>query len=284
MPARATPTARRGQRTAKRTTTATQDRDDPVAIDTPVVDIELEDLSDHNESINILLYGPSGHGKTVLAGGAPNATFLSTESGVVAAQRAGSKARLMRAMDWEHCVAGIAKAEQTMGPEDWLIVDSVSKMQRLQIRGILKYQNALKSTRDLDIPGLADHQKWQNQFMRFLDKIYDAPFNSIIIAQSMVRNDQEGEEQVLPLLVGGDRWVDIAHYMCAQADVVLYYALTARTDPASRRLLAQPSPPYFAKDRYNALGRWQDVVDGDYTAMAEFIQMFQGTYGELDSE
>jgi hypothetical protein len=278
MPPRGTPTAaRRGQRA--KSTTAKQDRDDPVAIDIPTVDIEIEELTSFNESSNILIYGPSGHGKTSLTGGAPNSTFLSTESGVIAAKRSGSQAKLMRATDWEHCIAGIVKAEQTMGPEDWLIVDSITKMQRLQLRGILKYQNALKSTRDLDIPGLQDHQKWQNQFMRFLDRIYDAPFNSIIVAQSMVRDDQEGEEQVLPALVGGDRWVDIAHYMCAQADVVGYYAITNRTDPPSRRALFQPSPPYFAKDRYDALGRYQDVADGDYTAMAEFIEMIKDSSG-----
>jgi hypothetical protein len=270
---------RRGQRKpTTRKGAAQQGREAPVAVEVPEVEIEIEDLASFNESINILVYGPSGHGKTDLVGGAPNATFLSTESGVISAKRSGSQAKLMRATSWEHCVAGLNKAHQTLGKGDWLIVDSITKMQRLQIRGILAYQNAMNDTRDLDIPGLQDHQKWQNQFMRFVDKIYDAPFNAIIVATSMRREDEVGEDEILPALVGGKSWTDISHYMCAQADVVLYYALAKTKDrkaPPVRRALAQPFPPWFAKDRYGALGRYQDVEDGDHTAMAEFIDMIE---------
>jgi hypothetical protein len=151
-------------------------------------------------------------------------------------------------------------------------------MQRLQIRGILKNQNEQNSSRDLDIPGLQDHQKWQNQFMRFVDRIYDAPYNSIIVAQSMIREDNEGDEQVLPALIGGQSWVDISHYMCAQADIVLYYAIAPNKNKnaqTTRRVLAQPYPPYFAKDRYDALGFSQDVAPGEYGAMEEFIRMIR---------
>jgi hypothetical protein len=41
-----------------------------------------------------------------------------------------------------------------------------------------------------------------------------------------------------------------------------------------RRLLAQPVAPYvFCKDRYSALGMYQDVYHGEFGAMAEFIDM-----------
>jgi hypothetical protein len=113
--------------------------------------------------------------------------------------------------------------------------------------------------------------------MRFIDRIYDAPYNSIVVAQSMIRTDSDGDDQVLPALVGGQSWVDISHYMCAQADVVLYYGISAtaseREGRTIRRALAQPEPPYFAKDRYDVLGKWQDVEEGDTTAMAEMIEL-----------
>src|SRR6266704_4455878 len=128
---------RRGVRQT-RSKTATQERENPQSLEAGAVTVEIEDLTTFNESTNILLHGPSGHGKTVLAGGAPNATFLSTEKGVVAARRAGSKAGLIRAPDWEHVVAGLDLADQRLGPEDWLIVDSGTKMQVLYIRWILR--------------------------------------------------------------------------------------------------------------------------------------------------
>ena len=80
---------RRGARKARSgaAQTAKDSREAPGSMDEDEVTIEVEDLADFAESINILLYGPSGHGKTVLAGGAPNAVFVSTEKGVIAARQ-----------------------------------------------------------------------------------------------------------------------------------------------------------------------------------------------------
>jgi hypothetical protein len=57
-------------------------------------------------------------------------------------------------------------------------------------------------------------------------------------------------------------------------DIVLYYTMAKqknRDDPVTRLLLAETFPPYFAKDRYNVLPRWQSIEEGDYTAMADII-------------
>lgn len=271
--------AKRGAR-KPRATTRTKEREAPTAMNAEAVTIEIEDLAGFNESTNILMYGPSGHGKTVLLGGAPNATFLSTEKGVVAAKRAGSKAKLLRAPDWEHVLAALDKADDTMGADDWLLVDSHTKMQVLYMRWILKTINAEQPHRSLDIPAIQDHQQWQNGFKRFTDRIVDAPYNSIFACTTMRRDDEDGEDQVLPAITGkGD---EICNYVCAQMDVIGYYAVSEKATEAAdgvptRRALFQPYPPYVAKDRYQALGMYQDVPDQDFTAMQEFIEMIQDT-------
>ena len=63
--------------------------------------IAIRELSDFNESINLLVYGDSGVGKTVLCGGAPSALFLSTETGTISAKRQGSKAKVWRMVNWK---------------------------------------------------------------------------------------------------------------------------------------------------------------------------------------
>lgn len=265
-----------------RSTSRRQADDEPQALLEDEVTVEIEDLATFDESINILLYGPSGSGKTVLAGGAPNATFLSTEKGVVAAKRVGHKTGLIRTPDWEHVVAGLKLAEQRLGPDDWLIVDSITKMQILYVRWILKVNNIRNSSRDLDIPAIKDHQKWQNGFMRFIDKICDAPYNSIMVATSMIKTDEDGEDIVLPNITGKD--YAISSYVCAAADVALYYDVSkvASTDDNTvRRALAQKYPPFFAKDRYNCLGKWIDVAEGEFWAMNDIIGMI---YEALDSD
>jgi hypothetical protein len=273
-------TARRGTPARRRAKPNQSEREAPSALEAAAVTIDIEDLAEYDETINIVLYGPNGHGKTVLAAGAPNATFLTTEKGVVSAKRAGQKARVMKAFDWEHVEAGLLRAGQELGPEDWLVVDSITKMQRLQIEWILRKQNESNSSRDLDIPALQDHQKWQNQFMRFIDRIYDGPYNSIVIAHHMTREDEEGDPEVMPALQGGASWEKISRYVCSQAGVVLYYAISKKAGLDTegnpiRRALAQPAPPYIAKDRYAALDRYQDVFDGEFEAMAEFIEMIK---------
>lgn len=243
-----------------------------------VVEIETEDIGQIEEPINIILFGPSGHGKTRLAASAPNATFLTTEKGVVSAKHTGSTAKVWRAPTWAHCFAGLRKAEQELTKKDWLIVDSATKMQQLQLQWILETQASQNSRRDVDLPEVQDHQKWQNQFRRFIDKIYDMECNTITIATSMIREDRNGDDEVIPELMGGDRWQALSHYMCSQAGVVLYYAISKERDEEGnprRYALAQPAPPYAAKDRYSALGFGQYVEHGDTTAMAEFIDLIQ---------
>ena len=269
----------RVRRTTRRTATAA--RENPEALTEVDIDIEEGELSDFEESANVMIYGPPGHGKTRLAGFAPNAHFISTEKGAVSAQRAGATAGIWRVPTWQHVVSAVKRAEQRYGPDDWVILDSLTKMQVLMIRWILEVQQASNPLRDLDIPAIQDHQKWQNYFKRFVDRLIDAKFNTIFICTQMRREDANGDDEVIPAITGKD--YQICDYVCAQMDVILYYAVTTQTSEEGiiRRALAQPYPPFVSpKDRYDVLGRWQDVAEGDTTAMAEFIDMFNNPYTE----
>jgi hypothetical protein len=223
--------------------------------------VTFEELSDFNESINGCIYGDSGVGKTPLAAMAPNAVILSTEKGAISAKRFGSKAELIRASaSWDHVEAGLELVEKRQAGKipgkkrlDWMILDSVTKMQVLQIRWILERIHEVKEDRDLDIPAIQDHQKWQNMFKRFIDRIVDMDINVIFIATAMHKEDSEGEDIVLPDIQGKD--YAIANYLCAQMDFVycLKSATDKKTDQPYWKLLTRFRPPYFAKDRYDAL-------------------------------
>jgi hypothetical protein len=235
--------------------------------------VNAEELQDFNESINIVIHGNSGVGKTVLAAFAPNAYFLSTEKGVVAAKRVGSKAKLLRAPDWEHVEASLEWAAQNLHKDDWLIIDSLSKMQVLLLRWWLKSEKEENISRDIDVPQIQDHQKWQNMFMRFVDDIVDAEYNTIFITTSMIKEDQDGDDIVLPAITGKD--YTISSYVCAAADVVLYYMVGKqknRDDATVRYLLSETFPPYFAKDRYHVLPRWTVIEENDYLAISDMIE------------
>lgn len=268
----------RGARKPRRPNrTAKQEQNDPTLIEADAVTIEIEDMSSFDESKNIIIYGPSGVGKTVLASGAPRATFLTTEKGLSSAQGAGSKAKIMRAFDWEHVLAGMRKADEVLRKDDWLIVDSGTKMQTLYMRWILRMQNAANSSRSLDIPAIQDHQQYQNGFKRFVDHIIDASYNSIFIFGEMDVPGEDDEMEKVPHIEGG-RTFQVMRYVIGQFDVGLRYSISRKlSEPGKtiRMALAQPYEQFWAKDRYTALGDYQLVEPGDFGAMAEFIDMIE---------
>jgi hypothetical protein len=248
------------------------------------VEIVVEDLatSGVKATKNILIHGPSGHGKTLLAGGAADGSrgvwFLSTETeGVASARAVGSQAQLIRAPDWEHAVGGVKWAEEHLTVDDWLAVDSGTKMQELYMRWILQRENDINPQRDLDIPAIQNHQKYQNGFKRWCDRLIDGRFNVIFITTSMSVDDAEGEARVIPHILG--KKGEISDYVSAQFSVALYYAVARESremrGPVTRRALAQPYPPWYAKDRYMALGTHWDVEDGNYFAMSEMIRAIE---------
>jgi len=276
-----------GRRTRRPSSRGRAAEEEPEALVLDVVDVEVEEMSDDSPTKNIILYGPSGGGKTVLALGAPNCTVVAMEPGYVSAKAVGHQAGLIKAPTWAHVNAALKLCEQRYGPDDWVVWDSITKMQYLNIRWILDSQHAKKASRDEDIPAVQDHQKWQNMYVRYINRIIDAPYNSILIATSMMKEDEDGEDIVMPNILG--KGYAIAETVMEAADMVLYYAVskTASTETETvRRILAQPYPPYRAKDRYGVLGKRLDVREGNYWAMADMISAIdQGEYySEFDAQ
>ena len=235
-----------------------------VARNRPHITVKVEDLSDFNESFNWCVYGDSGVGKTVFASFAPRGYILSTEKGVISAKRVGSTSKLLRAPDWDHVEASIEWADKHLTEADVLIVDSVSKMQELVIRWWLGIQHAENEARDEDIPQLQDHQKWQRMFLRFVNHLIDAKYNTIFVATAMRKEDEEGDDLVLPNIVGKD--YAIAQNFCADMDIVSCLRVKKRSnidDPREGILINDTFPPYFAKDRFNVLPRWETIPDGE---------------------
>jgi hypothetical protein len=241
----------------------------------PQIEVTLEDLSAANPTCCILIHGDNGTGKTALAGGATSSTkaglvaFCSTERGSISAKRTGSKAKLWPAPDWEHIEAMLDWADAKMGVNDWLILDSVTKMQVLLQRYILKEEHELRG-KDIDTMELQHWPKWQVMFLRFIDRMVDGNYNTILICSSMDATDKEGEQQIVPAILDTKRSANGA-YVRAQPDEVYYLGMTTVDGQPVRRLLTQNYPPWFAKSRYDLFDRSLDIEDGDFTLMGWII-------------
>jgi len=226
----------------------------------------IVDLEAFTESINMLVYGDSGVGKTVFAGSAPKALILRAENGAISAYRLGSKAKVWKINTWEDFEAAYDWIEANPDVFEWVVVDSITKLQELCIRSILDKAVKDNPKRDLDIPAIQDHYKWQLLMKRFVVMFNDLPVNVLWTALAMHKEDQEGEDLVLPLITG--KGYDISAAVCAEMNVVGYFrVVNVKTKKGTqvvveqqRQLMVKTTPPYFAKDRYGTIGDAKGIV------------------------
>lgn len=190
---------------------------------------QIIELSDFDESSNIMIYGPSGSGKTVTAGSANNVLFLAVEKGTVSAKRiarinkrfAGKNVKIWPVTHW----ADLEDAYSWImdNPDhgfDWIVIDSITQMQQIAIQDILKKENKKNASRDLDIPAIQDHQKWQNIFKRFIGYFVELPVNCCFIALVRTAVDQDKEEFLTPDIQGKN--YQLSQYVCGQMSAYGY--------------------------------------------------------------
>lgn len=164
------------------------------------------DLADFDESINACIYGDPGSGKTPLAATLPNVLILATEPGTISAVRYGNaKGKVIRALnfrEFRRAYLWLRDVEVPAKTYDWLVVDSVTRMQEMLLRNILDEMHASSPHRDPDIPDKGEHQKWQVQFKNYVNMINDLPINVLWTAQAMHSIDFEENRTVSPMLQG----------------------------------------------------------------------------------
>ena len=239
--------------------------------------IRVEDLKDTNEFKKILVVGDSGVGKTVLVGGAPRGIFISTEKGTISAKRQGSTAKLIRVQNWKQLEEALDYVEENATNYDWVMVDSLPKMQRMLRRHLLdvNIEEGRKGA-DLDSLQIQDYDKWYNMFTRFYDRLNEMPINVLYTSTPMrvETEDDEGDplDIVLPAIQGkAKEGYAIAQYICAEVDCLWFLNIERKKGKQQRVLLTQKRPPYFAKDRYAALPARVILPENDPTLMERLL-------------
>jgi AAA domain len=229
-----------------------------------VAEVPLEDF---NESWSTLIYGYPGVGKTVLASTAPNAVFVACEPGVRSAQRAGSRAGMCRINNDSDAWQWLEDAQNNKyAHRDFVIIDTITMLQRKFMRGALEEMVAKRPDRDRDLPDRPEHQLSQNRLKRWVEQVVDLPHNVIFLAHCMRVEDSEGGAMTLPTIEGGaDKGFVLANYVMALMSSVGYMGVKTFKDGSEvRRIVWQPTHDpnkdilYTAKDQLAAFGRFTD--------------------------
>jgi hypothetical protein len=171
---------------------------------------KVRPLSAASEYVNMLVFADSGAGKTVLAGSDDSVLFAAPEDdGLLSAQRMGSKADKYDINKWEDLMSlyedlnELVEAGEDI-PYKWLCVDSITEMQSMCMRYILRKVVEANPDRDPDVPAIGDWQRYYIIFEKMVRAFNDLPINVLYTALARKVEDADGNEFMVPEIQGKD--------------------------------------------------------------------------------
>lgn len=206
------------------------------------------------------VYGESDTGKTVLAGTAPKALFLTTDiEGTESARAMGSQAQELKinsfaeycdAVDW--LVRGNGCAEY-----EWINTDTITELEELAWQAQLVNDDVKRASKYQ--PNKADYPLVWAKVYEQLKLLARAPVNVLFVAHTMRidRETDDGEDTVTLAMpaVGSRRRGDLSAQMCAQLGMVGYMRKSHDDDgKLVRQLLTESTNRWVARDRSTRLG------------------------------
>lgn len=207
-----------------------------------------------------VVFGESDTGKTVLAGTAPRALFLTTDiEGTESAREMGSTADELRINTFtEYCEAVRWIAYGGGAQEyEWINTDTITELEELcwqeqlvsdDVRRASKYQ-----------PNKADYPLVWAKVYEQLMILGRAPVNVLFIAHTMRidRETEDGQDTVTLAMpaIGSRKRGDLSSKLVAQTGVVGYMRkVTEEGGKVHRQLLTESSNRWVARDRTTKLG------------------------------
>lgn len=229
----------------------------------------------------MLFYGQSGIGKTVLAGTAPNALFLSSDvGGSESAQQMGSTAKELAVNSWDDfleyndwVVRGDAHKEF-----DFVIVDTIDELEELCWQSQLVNDELKRASRYQ--PNKGDYPVVWRKLRDELMRLNRAPLNVIYLAHLMHvdRESEDGEDTITLAMpeMGSRKRGDLSSYFCAQMGLVGYMREVVNEEgETDRHLMTRSGPRWIAKDRTTAFGA--GIVNPTIPGMLSAIAAKNGT-------
>lgn len=225
-------------------------------------------VSETVESINMVLYGDPGSGKTVFAGSGPNqgkdTLLVGIEHGTKSAARAGSKAQVINVDDWDTLEAVVDAIIENPDRYDWVVIDSLTKMQDIIWQKILNDATSKNSSRSQYKKELQEYGEAQEMLKDIVRRLNASDANIIYTAMADLATDEEGNEYRLPALHGGQG--AISWWVCGEVDVVCYLSVVRKNGKTHRAFQFNKSDNVLAKDRFDLYpGRKGDLTLEQYT-------------------
>lgn len=253
-----------------------------------------ESLEDFTESINMWIYSDTGAGKTALIRQLPGKVgIIASENGTVVLKRImklvdgkddSKRFKVWRVLKWQDMEDVFIWIRDHPGAFDWIVIDTATSVQMRAMRAAMEIA-VLRSPekRDIDLPDRGEHQKMQNAMKRMITDFNELPVNVLWLSQAMRRESQDGDDLVLPFIMGKD--YEVSAWACAQQHVVAYMdkrPVKVGKERVTKRVLMFDSfdrddVNYWCKDRYLVLPKRLTIAVGDKQegSLADMIALIE---------
>lgn len=229
----------------------------PVKVLTPQTlgGLQVGTVDEQTNTVNMIIFGDSGVGKTRLCGSAslvPEMSpvlFLDIEGGVSSLKYLYPDISVIRILTFPQLQSVYDALFEGKHPYKTVIVDSLTETQKFGMYNIMERAQIKDPDRDPDLPGIGEWGKNTEQIRRFVRAFRDIPnVNTIFTALRMDDKNKLGVTTTLPSLSG-----KLAREVSALVDEVLYMYVKNLGGSYERLLLAQKTEEIVAKDRSDNL-------------------------------
>lgn len=206
------------------------------------------------------VYGESDTGKTVLAGTAPNALFLTTDiEGTESAREMGSTAKELVIPDFSTFCEYVDWLVRGGGCKEfeWVITDTITELEELCWQEQMVNDDLKRASQYQ--PNKGDYPVVWAKVKEQLKLLGRAPVNSLFVAHVMRidRETEDGEDTVTLAMpaIGSRKRGDLSMQLCAQLGLVGYMRkVTEEGGQIQRQLMTASSNRWVARDRSTKLG------------------------------
>lgn len=221
---------------------------------------KIKKLSSQPQHIRMCVVAESGFGKTVFAGTAPEALFLTTDpEGTVSAQRQGSTADEWPIKTWDDLnEAFIYLRDEGCDEYDWVIIDTITEAQTKAMKSSIDSGLKQNPGRDPLVPAQQDYQRSQNAIVQMVQKFHDLPVNVLWTAHRTDMEDANGDPYYGAAIHGGKG--SLAQQILGYMSIVGYGEMVTTEDNkrVRRMYFSHTTAGHRGKDRFAALGNYKD--------------------------